>query len=234
CFASFSQAVEKVVGPIGDDASSHPLPRAALRDRSGPQHPISHGPDLLSFYFCTISYLKFCKSAGYIGSVSFLETVLQVVERLRVVNPGLLYGVPCHAIGHVVVVALWSRAHVGWHVVITSLSLNEKVFLIGSHQKVKGQSPQQFKIVIPKIPAYFTGSGDLMTALLLGWSNVRLHISCFLTLLLQINYFCFMECCNVDFFSCVYLMFRNIQITLKKHQRLQCQVYRYSFFGIWP
>nr|DAD35644.1 TPA_asm: hypothetical protein HUJ06_006284 [Nelumbo nucifera] len=34
-----------------------------------------------------------------------------------------------------------------------------------------GQPPEQFRIVIPKIPAYFTGTGDLTTALLLGWSN---------------------------------------------------------------
>jgi pyridoxal/pyridoxine/pyridoxamine kinase len=33
------------------------------------------------------------------------------------------------------------------------------------------QPPEQFKIEIPKIPAYFTGTGDLTTALLLGWSN---------------------------------------------------------------
>ncbi|RYR04005.1 hypothetical protein Ahy_B06g083506 isoform B [Arachis hypogaea] len=36
---------------------------------------------------------------------------------------------------------------------------------------LNGKPPKQFKIVIPKIPAYFTGTGDLMTALLLGWSN---------------------------------------------------------------
>lgn len=30
--------------------------------------------------------------SGYIGSVSFLETVLQVVDKLRSVNPDLLYG----------------------------------------------------------------------------------------------------------------------------------------------
>nr|CAB3462542.1 unnamed protein product [Digitaria exilis] len=35
----------------------------------------------------------------------------------------------------------------------------------------KEQPPEQFKIEIPKIPAYFTGTGDLTTALLLGWSN---------------------------------------------------------------
>ncbi|MED6173643.1 hypothetical protein PIB30_061600 [Stylosanthes scabra] len=35
----------------------------------------------------------------------------------------------------------------------------------------KGKPPKQFKILIPKIPAYFTGTGDLMTSLLLGWSN---------------------------------------------------------------
>ncbi|XP_021654212.2 pyridoxal kinase isoform X3 [Hevea brasiliensis] len=56
-------------------------------------------------------------------------------------------------------------------VVITSINIDGNLLLIGSHQKEKGQSAEQFKIVIPKIPAYFTGTGDLMTALLLGWSN---------------------------------------------------------------
>ncbi|KAJ6795508.1 pyridoxal kinase [Iris pallida] len=56
-------------------------------------------------------------------------------------------------------------------VVITSLNIDDNLLLIGSHQKVKGEPPEQFKIMIPKIPAYFTGTGDLMTALLLGWSN---------------------------------------------------------------
>ncbi|XP_020598442.1 pyridoxal kinase isoform X3 [Phalaenopsis equestris] len=56
-------------------------------------------------------------------------------------------------------------------VIITSVQIEGNLLLIGSHKKAKGQSPEQFKIVIPKIPAYFTGTGDLMTALLLGWSN---------------------------------------------------------------
>ncbi|XP_021618852.1 pyridoxal kinase isoform X2 [Manihot esculenta] len=56
-------------------------------------------------------------------------------------------------------------------VVITSINIDSNLLLIGSHQKEKDQPPEQFKIVIPKIPAYFTGTGDLMTALLLGWSN---------------------------------------------------------------
>lgn len=30
--------------------------------------------------------------SGYIGSVSFLNTVLQVVDKLRSVNPDLIYG----------------------------------------------------------------------------------------------------------------------------------------------
>ncbi|KAL9256756.1 Pyridoxal kinase-like protein [Drosera capensis] len=38
-------------------------------------------------------------------------------------------------------------------------------------ENVQDKPPEQFKIVIPKIPAYFTGTGDLTTALLLGWSN---------------------------------------------------------------
>ncbi|KAG8384152.1 hypothetical protein BUALT_Bualt04G0088500 [Buddleja alternifolia] len=56
-------------------------------------------------------------------------------------------------------------------VVITSININGSLLLIGSHQKEKGQPPVQFRISIPKIPAYFTGTGDLTTALLLGWSN---------------------------------------------------------------
>lgn len=54
---------------------------------------------------------------------------------------------------------------------ITSINIDGNLLLVGSHKKDKGQSPEQFKIVIPKVPAYFTGTGDLMTALLLGWSN---------------------------------------------------------------
>ncbi|XP_064991290.1 pyridoxal kinase isoform X2 [Musa acuminata AAA Group] len=134
---------------------------------------------------------------GYIGSVSFLEMVLQVVERLRVVNPGLLYVcdpvmgdegklyvtpdlVSVYREKVVPVASMLTPNHFEIElltglritsesdalkacnilhaagpskVVITSLSIKEKVFLIGSHQKVKG-------------------SGDLMTALLLGWSNI--------------------------------------------------------------
>ncbi|XP_010916349.1 pyridoxal kinase [Elaeis guineensis] len=152
---------------------------------------------------------------GYIGSVSFLDTVLQVVERLRSINPGLIYVcdpvmgdegklyVPKELVAvyreKVVPVAsmltpnqfeveLLTGLRVTCErdgleacnilhaagptkVVITSLHIEDNLLLIGSHQRVKGQPPEQFKIVIPNIPAYFTGTGDLMTALLLGWSN---------------------------------------------------------------
>ncbi|XP_072979885.1 pyridoxal kinase [Typha angustifolia] len=152
---------------------------------------------------------------GYIGSVSFLTTILQVVDRLRSINPGLIYVcdpvmgdegklyVPPELVSvyrekvvpvasmltpnHFEVEVLTGlrvtsekdgleacnilHANGTTKVVITSLILEDELLLIGSHQKVKGQPPEQFKIVIPKIPAYFTGTGDLMTALLLGWSN---------------------------------------------------------------
>ncbi|XP_074570475.1 pyridoxal kinase-like [Curcuma longa] len=152
---------------------------------------------------------------GYIGSISFLHAVLQVVDRLRTVNPGLVYVcdpvmgdggklyVPLELVSvyrdKVVPIAsmltpnqfeveLLTGVRITSEsdgleacnilhaagpskVVITSLNLMGKLLLIGSHQKVKGQLPQQFKIEIPKIPAYFTGTGDLTTALLLGWSN---------------------------------------------------------------
>ncbi|OMO55567.1 Pyridoxal phosphate (active vitamin B6) biosynthesis, pyridoxal kinase [Corchorus capsularis] len=41
-------------------------------------------------------------------------------------------------------------------VVITSINIDGNLLLIGSHQKDKEHAPQQFKIVIPRIPAYFT------------------------------------------------------------------------------
>ncbi|KAF8030634.1 hypothetical protein BT93_E2925 [Corymbia citriodora subsp. variegata] len=152
---------------------------------------------------------------GYIGSVSFLNTVLQVVNKLRSVNPKLTYVcdpvmgdegklyIPQELVTvyreRVVPVASMLTPNqfeaellTGYRivserdgreacnklhdagpskVVITSISINGNLLLIGSHQKEKGQVPDQFKILIPKIPAYFTGTGDLMTALLLGWSN---------------------------------------------------------------
>jgi len=152
---------------------------------------------------------------GYIGSVSFLETILRVVEKLRSVNPDMIYVcdpvlgddgefyVPSELVSvyreKVIPVAsmltpnqfeaekltgfsISSEAEVlsacnALHyagppkVVITSMELEGMLFLVGSHEKIKGQPPEQFKIIMPKIPAYFTGTGDLMTALLLGWSE---------------------------------------------------------------
>ncbi|KAI4388934.1 hypothetical protein MLD38_001220 [Melastoma candidum] len=152
---------------------------------------------------------------GYIGSVSFLDTVLEVVKKLRSVNPKLAYVcdpvmgddgklyVPRELINvyreKVVPVASMltpnqfeaelltdsrivsetdgreacNKLHEAGpsKVVITSININGNLLLIGSHLKEKGLAPEQFKILIPKIPAYFTGTGDLMTALLLGWSN---------------------------------------------------------------
>ncbi|KAJ4770319.1 Pyridoxal kinase [Rhynchospora pubera] len=152
---------------------------------------------------------------GYIGSASFLSTVLKVVNRLRSINPNLVY--VCDPVmgdeGKLYVpqdlVSLYREKVVPvasmltpnqfevelltgmrvtsekdgleacnilhaagpTKVVITSMVIDDKLHLIGSHQKGKSQTPEQFKIVVPKIPAYFTGTGDLMTALLLGWSN---------------------------------------------------------------
>ncbi|KAI5684353.1 hypothetical protein M9H77_05581 [Catharanthus roseus] len=152
---------------------------------------------------------------GYIGSVSFLNTVLKAVEKLRSINPNLTYVcdpvmgdegklyIPQELVSvyreKVVPVASMltpnqfeaelltgsrilseqdgREACIILHaagpskVVITSINMDGNLLLIGSHQKEKGQPPAQFKIAIPRIPAYFTGTGDLMTALLLGWSN---------------------------------------------------------------
>ncbi|THF98391.1 hypothetical protein TEA_029205 [Camellia sinensis var. sinensis] len=139
-------------------------------------------------------------SVGYIGSVSFLNTVLEVISKLRSVNPKLTYVcdpvmgdegklyVPPELVAvyreKVVPVASMltpnqfeaeqltglrivseqdgleacNILHAAGppKVVITSISIDGNLRLIGSHQKEKGQSPEQFKIMIPKIPAYFT------------------------------------------------------------------------------
>ncbi|CAI0446303.1 unnamed protein product [Linum tenue] len=151
----------------------------------------------------------------YIGSVSFLNTILEVVKKLRTINPKLTYVcdpvmgdegklyVPPDLVAvyreKVVPVASMltpnqfeaeqltgcrivsesdgreacNKLHAAGpsKVVITSINIGGGLLLIGSDKREKGQSPQQFRIAIPKIPAYFTGTGDLMTALLLGWSN---------------------------------------------------------------
>lgn len=152
---------------------------------------------------------------GYIGSVSFLNTVLEVVNKLRSVNPRLVYVcdpvmgdegklyVPQELVSvyreKVVPVASMltpnqfeaelltglriaseqdgreacNKLHAAGpsKVVITSVNIDGNLLLIGSNKQQKDQAAEQFKIIIPKIPAYFTGTGDLMTALLLGWSN---------------------------------------------------------------
>ncbi|PIA33519.1 hypothetical protein AQUCO_04100156v1 [Aquilegia coerulea] len=130
---------------------------------------------------------------GYIGSVSFLNTVLQVVDKLRTINPKLTYVcdpvmgdegklyVPPELVSvyreKVVPVASMLTPNqfeaeqlAGFKIDSESAGL-EACNILHAAGPSKGQPPEQFKIVIPKIPAYFTGTGDLMTALLLGWSN---------------------------------------------------------------
>lgn len=54
-------------------------------------------------------------------------------------------------------------------VVISSADINGELLVIGSDC---GSTPSsRFRIRVPKLPTYFTGTGDLMTALLLGWSH---------------------------------------------------------------
>ncbi|EOY04009.1 PfkB-like carbohydrate kinase family protein isoform 1 [Theobroma cacao] len=149
---------------------------------------------------------------GYIGSVSFLNKVLEVVHQLRCVNPNLTYVcdpvmgdegklyVPEDLVSvyreKVVPVAsmltpnqfeaeLLTKLRIGSEtdgreacnilhatgpskVVITSINIEGNLLLIGSHQKDKEHAPEQFKIVIPKIPAYFT-----LVACLMGGNDVR-------------------------------------------------------------
>ncbi|GAQ89128.1 Pyridoxal/pyridoxine/pyridoxamine kinase [Klebsormidium nitens] len=152
---------------------------------------------------------------GYIGSLSFLDTVLRVIEKVRTSNPKLIYVcdpvmgdngalyvkpelVPVYRekvvpqaniltpnqfeAEQLVQFSIASekdafRACEVLHsrgpqrVVITSVHLNGEILIIGSqaaHGKFKAL---QFRIVVPKLPHSFTGTGDLMTALILACAN---------------------------------------------------------------
>ncbi|CAH1450419.1 unnamed protein product [Lactuca virosa] len=137
---------------------------------------------------------------GYIGSISFLDNVLEVVKKLRSINTTLTYVcdpvmgdegklyapqelvfvyrekvVPVASM--LIPIQFEAEQLTGFRiaseedgreackhlhavgpskVVITSISIDVNLLLIGSHQKVKDQSPVQFKIVIvtPVDPGY--------------------------------------------------------------------------------
>ncbi|CAI5983850.1 unnamed protein product, partial [Closterium sp. NIES-65] len=164
---------------------------------------------------------------GYIGSLSFLKTVLRVVEKLRSVNPNLIYVcdpvmgddgrlyirpelVPIYRHQVVPVATLITpnqfeaeqltglsirtqadaitacdmlHAAGPRKVVITSMEVDGRLLVVGSdasspageEEGSEQRSLQRFCIAVPKIPHYFTGTGDLMTALLLGWSHKYPH-----------------------------------------------------------
>eukprot|EP00271_Cylindrocystis_brebissonii_P008008 TRINITY_DN22012_c0_g1_i1.p1 TRINITY_DN22012_c0_g1~~TRINITY_DN22012_c0_g1_i1.p1 ORF type:complete len:442 (-),score=39.69 TRINITY_DN22012_c0_g1_i1:780-2105(-) len=150
---------------------------------------------------------------GYIGSLSFLDTVLRVIEKLRAVNPNLIYVcdpvmgdngklyikpelVPVYrekimplasvltpnafeaeqltglsiqsAEGVMKAFDLLHNAGPA-KVVITSMELDGELAIFGSERK-EGCQDHQFVIKVPKLASYFTGTGDLTTALLLGWT----------------------------------------------------------------
>ncbi|CAI0446305.1 unnamed protein product [Linum tenue] len=160
----------------------------------------------------------------YIGSVSFLNTILEVVKKLRTINPKLTYVcdpvmgdegklyVPPDLVAvyreKVVPVASMltpnqfeaeqltgcrivsesdgreacNKLHAAGpsKVVITSINIGGGLLLIGSDKREKGQSPQQFRIAIPKIPAYFTKYPDnLVKAAELAVSSLQVGASMF-------------------------------------------------------
>lgn len=156
---------------------------------------------------------------GYIGSLSLLQTIVRVAEKLRQYNPDLVYvcdpvmgddgrlyvhpGMPpayrdlivplssvmtpnqfeaeqltgrqigSEADALAACAALHTR---GPHtVVITSCHLpgwDDYVTVLASttQPQIEGGA-QQLRLRVPRVHAYFTGTGDLFTALLLGWMH---------------------------------------------------------------
>eukprot|EP00898_Chlorokybus_atmophyticus_P001943 jgi/Chlat1/274/Chrsp1S03166 len=154
---------------------------------------------------------------GYIGSLSVLDTIKRVVDKLKEKNPNLVYVcdpvlgdsgklyvkpelVPVFRSSVVSAASLLTpnafeaeqltglrqaagvvfirteedafKACDQLHgmgpekVVITSLEVDDELLVLGSSASSEGV--QRFRIRIPKLPAYFTGTGDLFAALLLA------------------------------------------------------------------
>ncbi|KAL4448371.1 hypothetical protein ABPG75_005590 [Micractinium tetrahymenae] len=156
---------------------------------------------------------------GYIGSLSVLQTIVRVAEKLRQCNPDLVYVcdpvmgddgrlyvrpempaafrdllVPLASVltpnqleteqltgrsigSEADALAACAALHVrGPHtVVITSSALpgwEDHVTLLASTTlPQKGGAPRRLRMRVPRVHAYFTGTGDLFTALLLGWMH---------------------------------------------------------------
>jgi len=157
---------------------------------------------------------------GYIGSPSLLNTISSIVEKLRGLNPDIVYVcdpvqgddrklyckpempelfrtsiMPIASIitpnqfeaellsGMTILsendaLAVCDRLHMlGPHtVVITSLALAdfaESVTIIASTVRPQAHTghPIALRVRVPRIHAYFTGTGDLFTALLLAWMH---------------------------------------------------------------
>ena len=154
---------------------------------------------------------------GYIGSLSFLQSVAQVASTLRAGNPGLVYvcdpvlgdagklyvppelveayvthivplanvvtpnqfeaslltGREVSTLGEAIAACDALHALGPSTVVITSMDLPDDD---GSHLTLVGSTtmpqaagrPQRFTLRVPKLPGYFTGTGDLTAALLLA------------------------------------------------------------------
>lgn len=156
---------------------------------------------------------------GYIGSLSVLQTIVKVAEKLRQYQPDLVYVcdpvmgddgrlyvrpemppafqdllVPLASVltpnqfeaeqltgqrigSEADALAACAALHArGPHtVVITSSALpgwEDHVTLLASTTLPQaGGAPQQLRMRLPRVHAYFTGTGDLFTALLLGWMH---------------------------------------------------------------
>eukprot|EP00887_Chlorella_sp_A99_P007404 scaffold2.g7404.t1 len=156
---------------------------------------------------------------GYIGSVSLLRAIVQVAERLRRYNPGLVYVcdpvmgdegrlycrpempeafrtdiIPLASVltpnqfeaelltglriaSEAEALAACAALHArGPHtVVITSSDLPghaSSVTVVASTTRAQeAGAPQRLRLRVPRLQAYFTGTGDLLSALLLGWMS---------------------------------------------------------------
>ncbi|KAI7837973.1 hypothetical protein COHA_008276 [Chlorella ohadii] len=158
---------------------------------------------------------------GYIGSLSILQTVVRVAQKLREHNPDLVYvcdpvmgddgrlyvrpDIPA-AFRDLIVplasimtpnqyeaeqltglsirseedaLAACAQLHQRGPptVVITSSDLpgwqDHVTILASTTLPQAGGSPQRLRLRVPRVHAYFTGTGDLFTALLLGWLHKR-------------------------------------------------------------
>ncbi|XP_076372715.1 pyridoxal kinase isoform X4 [Tachypleus tridentatus] len=200
CYKVLSIQSHVVSGYVGNKSATFPL-------------------QILGFEVDSINSVQLSNHTGYVGSVSFLGKVLEVVKDLKEENPDLMYvcdpvmgdngkmyvpedllpvyrdqltpladivtpnqfeaelltGIKINTRSDAVQAMEVLHMRGIPTVVISSTELGSDKVLIALGSSNKNGKKIQIQLEIPQLPAVFTGTGDLFTALLLAWMTRTQH-----------------------------------------------------------